>query len=539
MAELLKSRKNLIAAYLRLSREDGDKAESNSITNQRDLICDYLEAHGMKAVKEYVDDGYSGTDFNRPAFQNLMEDCKAGRINCIVVKDLSRLGRNYIETGRYLERIFPLLGIRFIAVTDHYDSFQSDSGSDDIIIPFKNLINDTYCRDISVKIRSQLDLKRRNGAFIGSFAGYGYVKDPEDRNHLIIDEPAANIVRLIFHLKIGGMNQQGIADYLNSIAAETPFERKRNLGMRYNSGFHTTSKAEWSATLVRRILENELYIGTVVQGKYRKVNYKVKKNICIEKDDWIRVEGMHDPIITKEVFERVQFLMKRDTRTAPKQNTVYLLSGFVKCGDCGENMIRKPGNAHGKQYYYYRCSEFVHHHNCSSHNISEEKLCKAVTAAIRSYVGMLLQREDLLRNVDQLPRKRHAVTVIDTQIKTLLDEVARYRNLRTHLYQDHVEGMLSDEEFADMDQRFSEKLKTAEDGIEALQQKQSDLMSEKTSLKPWLESIKKYRNIQKLTREVLVMLVERVDVFEGHRIEVHFRYEDEIRDILTTVEAEG
>ena len=209
MAELLKSRKNLIAAYLRLSREDGDKAESNSITNQRDLICDYLEAHGMKAVKEYVDDGYSGTDFNRPAFQNLMEDCKAGRINCIVVKDLSRLGRNYIETGRYLERIFPLLGIRFIAVTDHYDSFQSDSGSDDIIIPFKNLINDTYCRDISVKIRSQLDLKRRNGAFIGSFAGYGYVKDPEDRNHLIIDEPAANIVRLIFHLKIGGHEPAG------------------------------------------------------------------------------------------------------------------------------------------------------------------------------------------------------------------------------------------------------------------------------------------------------------------------------------------
>lgn len=524
--------RSLVAAYLRLSREDGDKAESNSITNQRNLIRDYLETHGMQCAEEYVDDGYSGTDFNRPAFSRLVEDCKQRKINCIVVKDLSRLGRNYIETGRYLEKIFPLLGVRFIAVTDRYDSFESDSGSDDIIVPFKNLINDAYCRDISIKIRSQLDLKRRNGEFIGSFAGYGYVKDPEDHNHLIIDEPAANIVRLIFSLKLDGMNQQAIADRLNSIQAETPFERKRNLGYCYNPGFCTIGDPVWTPATVSRILKNEVYIGTVVQGKVRKINYKIKKNVFIDEDDWIRVEGKHDPIVSKELFGYVQDLLKRDTRTSPDQEVLYLFSGFVKCGDCGQNMNRRPGSAHGKEYFYYKCSEYVHNGTCTSHCISEKKLTKAVTEAIRMKVEELLEITEFLEEADRMPGKRHAVTVIDTQIKALLEETARFRNLKTHLYQDKVEGLISLEEYTEMDRRFSEKLTAAEDAIEKLQEKRAAVLSEELLLMPWLESIRQYRNIRELSRKVLVALVDRIDVFEGHRMEVHFRFEQEVRELL-------
>lgn len=340
-------------------------------------------------------------------------------------------------------------------------------------------------------------------------------------------------------MKLDGMNHQAIADYLNSIAAETPFERKRNLGYKYNSGFCTTGEPHWDASLVRHILENELYTGTIVQGKQKKVSYKVKECKAVEKDDWIRVEGMHDPIISKEIFDYVQILLSRDTRTAPGRNRLYVLSGFVRCGDCGENMIRRPAKVNGKQYYYYRCSEFVRTHGCSSHNISEEKLCSAVTKAIRTEVESLLLVEDLLKNAAQLPEKRHAVVAVETQIRSLLDETERLQNLKMHLYQDQVEGLIRRNEYEEINERYSSKLKALEDAIEGLQKRRERLMDEKTRLMPWLESIKKYRNIKELNREVLACMVDRIDVFEGHAIEVHFHYEEDIERLLVMEEAEA
>lgn len=206
------------ALYLRLSREDGDKAESDSIQNQRELIKQFVSKHPeIKKTQEFIDDGFSGTNFERPDFIRMMNEIESHRIDCVIVKDLSRLGRNYIETGKYLERIFPMLQVRFIAITDGIDSIEEERESDQIIVPFKNLINDAYCRDISIKIRSQLDVKRKCGKFIGSFAGYGYQKDPKDKNHLIPDEPAANIVRLIFNMKTEGYSDGVIAQHLNHI----------------------------------------------------------------------------------------------------------------------------------------------------------------------------------------------------------------------------------------------------------------------------------------------------------------------------------
>ena len=229
---------NRTGEYLRLSREDGDKLESDSIKNQRELIKEFLTQHqGLNLVEEYVDDGYSGTSYERPAFKRLIEDVKTGKINCIIVKDLSRLGRNYIETGRYLEKIFPMMGVRFISVLDHYDSASLNNEADQIIVPFKNLINDAYCRDISTKIRSQLDVKRRTGKFIGSFACYGYQKDPMDVNHLLVDPYAADIVRLVFRMKMTGCNSQRIAEKLNEMGVLPPAEYKRSLGFNYDCGY--------------------------------------------------------------------------------------------------------------------------------------------------------------------------------------------------------------------------------------------------------------------------------------------------------------
>ena len=230
--------------YLRLSREDGDKEESNSITGQRELLRDYLKAH--PELREYnvrVDDGFSGSTFERPAFKAMLEDVKAGKTNCIVAKDLSRFGRNYLDAGEYIEKVFPFLGVRFIAINDNYDSFKGRSASDDLIVPFKNLINEAYCRDISVKIRSQLDIKRKRGQFIGAFAVYGYMKDTENKNRLVVDDHAADIVRDIFKWKLEGVSPQDIAVRLNDGGILSPSEYKKSLGMNYTTPFQTNARA--------------------------------------------------------------------------------------------------------------------------------------------------------------------------------------------------------------------------------------------------------------------------------------------------------
>ncbi len=236
----LRRKTNYTAAiYLRISRDDGDKVESDSIQNQRELINEYLKKHPeITKTREFVDDGYSGSNFERPSFIRMMTEIENRTIDCVVVKDLSRFGRNYIETGKYLERIFPVLEVRFLSVNDNYDSMDEKSDVDQIVIPFKNLINDAYCRDISIKIRSQLDVKRRNGKFIGSFASYGYKKDPANKNKLIIDEYPAEIVKTIFNMKLEGYSANRIADRLNELEVLTPMEYKRACGFHYNSGYN-------------------------------------------------------------------------------------------------------------------------------------------------------------------------------------------------------------------------------------------------------------------------------------------------------------
>ena len=266
-----------VAMYLRLSSEDGDlkdtgKAESESISNQRGLLQSFIgsrpEFSGWE-ISEFCDDGWSGKNFERPDFLRMMEQVKQGQIHCIVVKDLSRFGRDYLVVGNYISRVFPFLGVRFIAVNDNYDSLGDKKASDDLIIPFKNLINEAYCRDISVKIRSQLEIKRKNGQFLGSFAAFGYLKDEQNKNKLVVDQYAADIVRDIFKWKLEGVSPQDIADALNKLGVLSPMEYKRSLGMKFTTSFKTNAKATWSAGTVIRILKNPIYSGVLVQGRLR------------------------------------------------------------------------------------------------------------------------------------------------------------------------------------------------------------------------------------------------------------------------------
>ena len=254
------------AIYARLSKDDGDKAESNSIASQKALCEEYITKHGdLELVETFVDDGYSGVDFERPAFHKMEDALRQGKVDAVLCKDLSRFSRNYIEGGRYLEKVFPMLGVRFIAINDSYDTLTENPQSHSFLIPFKNLINDTYCKDISVKIRTNLDVKRRKGEYVGSYTPYGYRKDPQDKNRLIVDEEAGETVRQIFSFYKDGMSIGQIADHLNELGVQSPMEHKIKSGIRFETSFKTGEAAKWSYNAVRRILTNEVYIGILAQ----------------------------------------------------------------------------------------------------------------------------------------------------------------------------------------------------------------------------------------------------------------------------------
>ena len=519
-----------VGGYLRLSREDGDKLESDSIKNQRDLITEFVsKCSDLDYVGEYVDDGFSGTSYERPSFQRLMDDVNNGKVNCIIVKDLSRLGRNYIETGRYLEKIFPMLGIRFISILDHYDSANNSTDADQIIIPFKNLINDSYCRDISTKIRSQFDVKRRNGKFIGSFASYGYQKDPKDKNHLIIDPFAADVVQMIFRLKMDGYNSQRIAETLNSMGILPPAEYKRSKGLNYDCGFRSGNNPKWEVVSINRILTNEMYIGTMVQGLRSKISYKVKQSRDVPKEEWIRVENTHEAIIEKSVFDQVQRLLEFDTRTAPDQNAVYLFSGMVVCGDCGQNMNRRRVTKGGRKYPYFHCSTYKSGNGCGSHLINADKLEAAVLEIVQTQIALVLKAENILKSIDRIPESQVFVKTITGQIKEMEGEAERYRNLGIQAYADMKSGIISSSEYKEISQRFAEKKEAAEKKLQSLMETRQRAIRNKPDMKPWIDIFRKYQNIEKLERSIVVSLIDRIVVYDKNTITVVFRFQDEIQ----------
>lgn len=412
--------------YLRLSRDDGDKEESNSITGQRELLRDYISQR--PEFREYavrVDDGFSGSTFERPSFQKMIEDVKAGRTDCIIVKDLSRFGRNYLDAGEYIEKIFPFLGVRFIAVNDNYDSLGDKKASDDLIIPFKNLINEAYCRDISVKIRSQLEIKRKNGQFLGSFAAFGYLKDDQDKNRLVVDQYAADIVRDIFKWKLEGVSPQDIADALNKLGVLSPMEYKRSLGMKFTTSFKTNAKAAWSAGTVIRILKNPIYTGVLVQGKETTPSYKVHKRITKDESEWTVIADSHEAIISKIDFDSVQKVLKCDTRRSPDGKAVGLFSGMIFCGDCGASMVRKTVPAGEKKYVYYVCSAHKQDKSCSPHRMRDVALEEIVLDSVKQHISEVIDMSELLTITDTAPLRTAQAQKVQRQLDKKHDLYSR------------------------------------------------------------------------------------------------------------------
>ena len=526
-----------VTLYLRLSREDGDKEESNSISGQRDLIRDFM-AHRPE-LREYavrVDDGFSGSSFERPAFKEMMADIKAGKTNCVIVKDLSRFGRNYLDAGEYIEKIFPFLGVRFIAINDNFDSEKERTSSDDLIIPFKNLINEAYCRDISVKIRSQLEIKRKRGEYLASFAAYGYMKSPKDKNKLIIDEYAADVVRDIFKWKLEGSSPKAIADRLNASGVLSPMEYKKSLGMRYATSFKANTQALWSAASIIRLLKNPIYIGVLTQGRETTPSYKVHKRISRSADEWTIVQDCHEAIISKADYDKVQKVLSLDTRTCKDDSTVQLFSGLVYCGDCGASMIRKTVPTGGKKYVYYVCSENKANKKiCSSHSMRDEELERIVLVSTQQHIQAVIDLQAMLELTDTAPLRTAEAQKVQRQIERKRSELERYNRLLMSLYESLADGIIRKEEYMRLKQRYSEQSAEAEKQLLKLQDLHSNIQEHGSESLGWMNEFRDHQNITALDRETVIALIDRILVYADKRVEITFRWHDEYewqKDIL-------
>lgn len=513
--------------YLRLSRDDGDKEESNSITGQRELLRDYISQR--PEFREYavrVDDGFSGSTFERPSFQKMIEDVKAGRTNCIIVKDLSRFGRNYLDAGEYIEKIFPFLGVRFIAVNDNYDSLGDKKASDDIIIPFKNLINEAYCRDISVKIRSQLEIKRKNGQFLGSFAAFGYLKDEQNKNKLVVDQYAADIVRDIFKWKLEGVSPQDIADALNKLGVLSPMEYKRSLGMKFTTSFKTNSKALWSAGTVIRVLKNPIYTGVLIQGKETTPSYKVHKRVTKDESEWSVIEDSHEAIISKIDFDSAQKVLKCDTRRSPGGKAVGLFSGMIFCGDCGASMVRKTVPAGDKKYVYYICSAHKQDKSCSPHRIRDNALEEIVLDSLKQHISEVVDMSELFAITDTAPLRTAQAQKVQRQLDKKHEEYEKLQKLLISLYENLADGIIDREEYTRLKASFSARADEAEKQMDALREQLEDIYNHGTE-NAWMNEFIKRQGLTTLDRAVVVALIDKILIHSNDVVEIIYRWQDE------------
>ena len=526
--------------YVRLSREDGDKEESNSVTGQKDLIRDYLSRHPeLRECDMKVDDGFTGSNFQRPGFQAMMEEVRAGNINCIVVKDLSRFGRDHLEAGEYIERLFPFLGVRFIAINDNYDSQNRHAESDEIIVPFKNLINEAYCRDTSIKIRSQLEIKRQRGDFIGSFTVFGYQKDPADRHKLVIDEYAADVVRDIFNWKLDGISALDIAAKLTASGIPTPMDYKQSLGMRYNTSFRIKEKSVWDAAMVLRILKNPVYIGVLEQGRITTPSYKVKRIVQKPRDEWAVIENNHEPIIDKFDFETTQRVLAMDTRTAQAGQPVELFSGITYCGECGGAMIRKTVPYGKKKYVYYVCANHKERRACYPHSLRTEALENIVLEALQAHIQEVCDLEDLSKLADSAQLQQAKMRKLQARLDKKQEEIDRMHTLLRSLYENLADGILDQDEYKDLKKTYTQRREEAEQRAELLREEMDrESASMDTS---WMEQFRHCRNIIALDRRLVVSLIVRVIIFRDKRVEIVYRWQNEFdlqRDLLRMAQAE-
>lgn len=522
------------AMYLRLSKGDddlntSDKTQSNSIESQKLIIGNYINSQDdLELAGCFIDDGHTGLNFDRDAFKKMMKKVDAGEIDCIVVKDNSRLGRDRIVTTEFISKTFEEKGVRFISINDNYDSLTAGSSEKNLIMPITNLFNDNYSKDISNKVKASKQAKWNNGDFMGAFAPYGYKKDSNNKNHLVPDEEAAKIVQEIFAKKISGMSGNAIANYLNEMGVLSPGDYKKSKGINYQSGFKNKAHSKWSCKVVLGILADEVYIDNLVQGKRRKVNYKLKKEIIVPENERVRVEGTHEPIIEKSDYELVQQLLVRDTISS-KNKYENLYGGLLFCGDCGFSMVRRKNYHKGRQYVRYICSNYNRNGSdkCSRHSIAEP----VITSIVTSELNLLFSKVNNINNlIEKLKEKKIDTDTIvsrNKEYERLQNEIKKTTALKETLYQDFSSGLLNLNQFESYRKIYIEREEELKNAVLKHRNMIEKIYENGIQCGQRLESLKDV-NRKNINRVLLVTFIDKILVYENDEIEIYYKIADEL-----------
>ncbi len=499
------------AIYMRLSRDDEADSESGSITNQRELLLNYVSEHDdIELAAEFVDDGYTGYNFDRPGFKEMMTAAENGDIDCIIVKDLSRLGRNFQKTEEYIQRIFPKMGIRFLTVTNSFDSSRDMSPIERLANPIMNLMNEYHVMETSQKVRSVLEHYRQSGKFIGNHAAYGYIiKD----KHLEVDEEAAENVRRIFDMKISGLSNQGIADLLNEEGILSPLEYKLAKGVGA-TGKHLRDgdRALWQSVSIKRILENPVYIGTLVQGKTTSVSYRDRRRFKRDPAELVTFENAHDAIVSETAFLIVQDLLNKDSYTKGNKKS-YLFSGFAYCGNCG-NVLYHTQDAKRNSVWVCKNKE------CSCKvRMLEKPLADAIYITLKTHMDIVVNHSEPVSTEDYMKNIRRE----DLEIVECRKQLDSMKHSQECLKEQVDKGIVSDSDYSEMKCFYEDKIAKIQYEIDTMTRNRLHMLNAAEEIK---ERYRMYFDMTELTRGVVATFIDKIEVISKDKIRIFFRYSD-------------
>ena len=518
-----------VGIYIRLSKEDEEKekySESESIQNQRALLMQYIKENKLNFIAEYVDDGISGTSFDRPGFNKMIEDIENGKINMVITKDLSRLGRNYVQSGYYTETYFPEHNVRYIAILDNIDT-AIDSANNDIA-PFKSILNEMYAKDTSKKINSVLQSKRKQGEYLGT-APYGYKKDPENKYHLIIDEEAAKVVKLIFERYLEGYGTMQIADYLSEQKIPIPSDYNKK-----KRGTKSITYGLWAQSTVRFILSNEIYTGTVIQGKRKKLSFKSKKYIDVPEEDWVRVPNMHEAIVSVEDYERAKRIIESTKGSRVFEND-YLFKGLLRCYDCkGYIGIRSPdknGNIYGRCQRYGRYGKFD---VCSPHNFNYQVFEESMILVLKEICKEYSNKKKLEEIAKKSKSKEDKELDLKNRLKTYEAQIQKETRKLELLYEDRLSEIIAVDSYIKNANRIKNEVKEYQDRIKEIEQELSGEKNKQNKDEKLNNLVDEFLNMEKPNKEIIREFIERIEIHSDKQVDIYFNFKplQELNDNL-------
>ncbi len=507
--------------YIRLSEADEGKAyesDSESVLNQRNMLMNFVKEKGFIFVGEYVDDGYSGTNFERPGFEKMIEDIKNKVINLVIVKDLSRLGRDHIMTGYYVENFFPENNIRFISVQEGYDNAINQASNDSSTFIFA--CNDYYSKQNSIKIRNVLNDKRRNGKFIGSAPSYGYLRDPEDKGHLIPDPEYAPIVKKIFEMASSGVGLSDITSYLNSNKIKTPSSLKRK-----NPNARNKYNPMWTISSVKKILRNQMYAGDMVQSIQTKVSYKSKKKKTLPRSNWDVVKNTHEALVDRVTFEKVQDNVKRIDRTPNTNREKRLFENLLYCKECGNTLTVSYRKNHN--YWTINCNRYSRdprRRMCEPHFIPYDKLEEALLETIKNTCKQYLDAINVSNLAKQIDNKKKNNSKTQEQIKVLELKEKEYISKLDSLYEDKFKGLVSEETYKRIANETESLLNKIRSQVNRLKEDSRVIKTKTSDLKIYEDKIRALIDIENPTRELLQTIIERIVIDKDKNIEIIYKF---------------